>query len=167
MTESIRYLTVDELVYINEQIRAEEAIHTIVEGKRAVREMGRLEAAAARPMASAFGADAYPTLPEKAAALLHSITRNHPFADGNKRTGTAALIFFLEVNGQAPTWAAPEALCQIVALAEGYVEMEAFAEWLPLRPGLYYPEPDQARDTAHLVRIMQEHRWLLDELAKT
>jgi death on curing protein len=72
MNDSPRYLTVDELVYINEQIRAEDTIHTIVEGKRAVREMGRLEAAAARPMASAFGADAYPTLPEKAAALLHS-----------------------------------------------------------------------------------------------
>ncbi len=167
MTESIRYLTVDELVYINEQIRAEDVIHTIVEGKRAVREMGRLEAAAARPLASAFGADAYPTLPEKAAALLHSITRNHPFADGNKRTGTTALIFFLEVNGQAPAWDAQEALRQIVALAEGYVEMEAFAEWLPLQPGAPHLEPDHARDVAHLTRIMQDHRWLLDELAKT
>jgi death-on-curing protein len=167
MTDSPRYLTVDELVYINEQIRAEDAIHTIVEGKRAVREMGRLEAAAARPMASAFGADAYPTLPEKAAALLHSITRNHPFADGNKRTGTTALIFFLEVNGQSPRWEAAEALRQIVALAEGYVEMEAFAAWLPLHPTESQPHPDHARDVEHLAQIMRDHHWLLDALAKT
>jgi death-on-curing protein len=167
MTDSLRYLTVDELVYINEQIRAEDAIHTIVEGKRAVREMGRLEAAAARPMASAFGADAYPTLPEKAAALLHSVTRNHPFADGNKRTGTVALIFFLEVNGQAPRWSAEDALRQIVALAEGHVEMEAFAAWLPLTATAPQPQPDHALDVAHLGRIMGDHRWLLDALAKT
>jgi Fic/DOC family len=96
-----------------------------------------------------------------------SCTRNHPFADGNKRTGTAALIFFLEVNGQSPAWDAPEALRQIVALAEGYLEMEAFVGWLPLRPAERHPEPDHTRDIDHLAQIMRDHRWLLDELAKT
>ena len=61
----MRYVTVDELVYINEQVVTGEAIHSIVEGKRAVRDMGLLEAAAARPMASAFGEDAYMTLGRK------------------------------------------------------------------------------------------------------
>ena len=51
----MRYVTVDELVYINQQVVTGEAIHSIVEGKRAVRDMGLLEAAAARPIASAFG----------------------------------------------------------------------------------------------------------------
>jgi death-on-curing protein len=46
-----------------------------------------------------FGEDAYPTLFEKAAALLHSISSNHSFVDGNKRTGWASAIVFLDING--------------------------------------------------------------------
>ena len=114
----MRYVTVDELVYINEQVVTGEAIHSIVEGKRAVRDMGLLEAAAARPMASAFGEDAYLTLGEKAAVLLHSVARNHAFADGNKRTATVAALFMLAVNGQQVTWDDNEALSWIIAIAE-------------------------------------------------
>jgi len=64
-----------------------------------VRDWGLLESAAARPKASVFGEDAYPTLFEKAAALLHSIASNHSLIDGNKRTGWAAAIVFLDING--------------------------------------------------------------------
>ena len=107
----MRYVTVDELVYINEQVVTGEAIHSIVKGKRAVRDMGLLEAAAARPMASAFGEDAYLTLGEKVAVLLHSVARNHAFADGNKRTATVAALFMrswigliLAVSSAARSW---------------------------------------------------------------
>ena len=62
----MRYLTIDELIYINEQVTAASTkIHTIVDGKRKVRDMGLLEAAAGRPMTTVFGEDAYPTLQEK------------------------------------------------------------------------------------------------------
>jgi death-on-curing protein len=64
-----------------------------------VRDAGLLEGAAARPQATVGGADAYPDLVTKAAALLHSLARNHPLLDGNKRLALAALVVFLGVNG--------------------------------------------------------------------
>lgn len=64
-----------------------------------VREYGLLDAAIARPKATVFGVDAYPELFEKAAALLHSLARNHALVDGNKRTAWAAASVFLAVNG--------------------------------------------------------------------
>lgn len=63
-----------------------------------IHDYGLLAAAVARPQASAFGQDAYPGPWEKAAALLHSLTANHPFVDGNKRAGWNAAWTFLEVN---------------------------------------------------------------------
>jgi death on curing protein len=161
----MRYVTVDELVYINEQVVTGEAIHSIVEGKRAVRDMGLLEAAAARPMASAFGQDAYETLGEKAAVLLHSVARNHAFADGNKRTATVAALFMLAVNGQRVTWDDSEALTWIIAIAEGKQTPEAFAAWLPTETGETLPDADAARDSALIAQLAERHAWLLAELA--
>ena len=63
-----------------------------------VRDFGLLSAAVARPRASAFGEEAYPDPWAKAAALLHSLTRNHPFVDGNKRAGWNSAWTFIEVN---------------------------------------------------------------------
>jgi len=163
----MRYLTIDELIYINEQVtRASSKIHTIVDGKRKVRDMGLLEAAAGRPMTTVFGQDAYPTLQEKAAALLHSIARNHPFADGNKRTATVAALFMLEVNGLCVTWDATQALTYLVEMAEGELDVSSFASWLPTEACL--PSPDENADAdMHVIRhILDTHRWLLDELAK-
>jgi death-on-curing protein len=64
-----------------------------------VRDFGLLSSAVARPRASAFGEEAYPNPWVKAAALLHSLTRNHPFVDGNKRAGWNSVWTFIEVNG--------------------------------------------------------------------
>lgn len=64
-----------------------------------LRDVGLLEAALARPRTSVFGEDAYPTLHQKAAALLQSIVLNHPLIDGNKRLGFAATAVFLDING--------------------------------------------------------------------
>jgi len=161
----MRYVTVDELVYINEQVVTEEAIHSIVEGKRAVRDMGLLEAAAARPMASAFGQDAYLTLGEKAAVLLHSVARNHAFADGNKRTATVAALFMLAVNGQQVTRDDAEALSWIIAIAEGKQTPEAFAAWLPTEASEPTPEADAVRDTELIKQLISTHNALLVELA--
>lgn len=159
----IRYVTVDELIYINAQLIR--PIHTIVEGKRAVRDMGLLEAAAGRPMQSVFGQDAYPTLPEKAAVLLHAIARNHPFADANKRTASVGAIFMLEANGFTPVWSPAEALERIVMLAEGKSEPDALAGWLPLQVCPPRLVPDASSDMEHVAQILRQHRWLLDELA--
>lgn len=161
-----RFLTVDELIYINEQIPNSDRIHRILKGKQRVRDMNLLEAAWGRPMQTVFGADAYPTVPDKAAALLHGVGRNHPFADGNKRTATIAALFMLRINGLRPTWIPAEALEKIAALAEGKLSAEDFAAWLPVEPCPPSPEPDAAADAAAIADIMAQHRWLLDELAK-
>ncbi len=65
----------------------------------AVADYGLLDSAVARPRATAFGLDAYPTLLTKAAALMQSLARNHPLVDGNKRTAWAAAWTFLTING--------------------------------------------------------------------
>lgn len=64
-----------------------------------IRDLGLLGAAVARPRASAFGDDAYPDVWSKAAALLHSIVKNHALVDGNKRLGWVACAVFLDLNG--------------------------------------------------------------------
>jgi death on curing protein len=161
----VRYVTLDELVYINEQVLADQPIHTIVEGKRAVRDMSLLESAVGRPQQSIFGADAFPTLPEKAAALLHAIARNHPFADGNKRTAALAALFMLLVNGARVEWDAAQALEWIVGLAEGRQTVAGFAVWLPLHTGEAILAAQAEADMATIRDLMTAHEWLLRELA--
>ncbi|NKY55872.1 type II toxin-antitoxin system death-on-curing family toxin [Nocardia flavorosea] len=75
------------------------AIAGDVAGGYIVRDPGLLESATARPQATVFGADAYPSLWDKAAALLHSIAKNHPLIDGNKRLAITAGAIFLARNG--------------------------------------------------------------------
>lgn len=87
-----------------------------------IRDIGLLEAASGRAQASAFGEDAYPTLHEKAAALMHSIARNHPLVDGNKRLALAATIAFLGINGVRLTLSENEAYDLTIAVATGEVD---------------------------------------------
>ena len=84
------YLTLPELLHVAGRVLGPEV---------AVRDYGLLEAALARPQATAFGKDAYPSLDAKAAALLHSLARNHALIDGNKRLAWTATWFFLGLNG--------------------------------------------------------------------
>lgn len=64
-----------------------------------IRDLGLLSSAVERPKTTLFGADAYPDLMTKAAALLHSIVKNHALVDGNKRLAWLATAVFLETNG--------------------------------------------------------------------
>ena len=64
-----------------------------------VGDYGLLESAVARPQATVFGEDAYPTIHEKAAALLQSLATNHALVDGNKRTAFVATALFYGLNG--------------------------------------------------------------------
>ncbi|GAA0569264.1 type II toxin-antitoxin system death-on-curing family toxin [Actinomadura livida] len=98
---SVRYLTAEESVAIGGRI---------VDGNLIVRDFGLVASAAARPSTTAFGTDPYPTLLEKAAALLHSLTTSHPFTDGNKRVAFAATDVFLKLNGARFDPAAEEEL---------------------------------------------------------
>lgn len=160
----MRYPTYSELIFINGKIHNSRAIMT---GKQKVRDIDLLLAAVERPKSSAFGQDAYPTLQEKAVALLHSVTRNHPFKDGNKRTGTVGALFLLAINGERVVWHPPEALEIIVALAEGRRDMASVVAWLVTEPtGETAPEPDAVRDTMMIDQLIAEQKWLLDELAE-
>ncbi|MDN5892820.1 MAG: type II toxin-antitoxin system death-on-curing family toxin [Nocardioides sp.] len=88
-------------------------------GEVPVRDHGLLQSALARPRASVFGSDAYLTLEEKAAALLHSLARNHALVDGNKRLALAATIAFLGVNGRRLTLTNDEAYHLVMEVAAG------------------------------------------------
>lgn len=87
-----------------------------------VRDHGLLESALARPRASAFGADAYPSIHEKAAALLHSLARNHALVDGNKRLALAGVIAFLGMNGLRLTLSNDEAYELVMGVATGELD---------------------------------------------
>jgi len=88
----------------------------------AVRDYGLLEAALARPKATAFGKDAYPDLDAKAAALLHSIARNHALIDGNKRLALAAVIAFCGLNGRRLTLTNDAAYDLVISVASGKLD---------------------------------------------
>jgi death on curing protein len=84
------YLDLDDLLA---------AADAAVGGSAQIRDVGLLQAAAARPKATVFGEDAYRSLDDKAAALLHSLVTGHPLIDGNKRLGWVALRLFYLLNG--------------------------------------------------------------------
>ena len=89
-----------------------------------VRDLGLLDSAVARPRASAFAQDAYPTIELKAAALLHSLARNHPLVDGNKRLSWLAVVVFLDLNGCEVTVSDEEAFQLVMDVACGDIELE-------------------------------------------
>jgi death-on-curing protein len=91
-------------------------------GDPAVRDYGLLESALARPQASAFGEDAYPDIDHKAAALLHSLARNHALVDGNKRLALAGTIAFLGMNGIRLTLSNDEVYDLVMSVATGALE---------------------------------------------
>ena len=107
------YLTLPELLHVAERTLGPEY---------SVRDYGLLEAALARPQATAFGKDAYPDLDAKAAALLHSIARNHALIDGNKRLALAAVIAFYGLNGRRLTLTNDAAYDLIMSVASGQLD---------------------------------------------
>ena len=98
-----------------------------------VRDLGLLDSAVLRPMSSAFGEDAYPTLTLKAAALLHSIVTNHALVDGNKRLGWLATTVFMDTNGEPVELADDDAFQLVLAIAEGSLDVEDIAAQLTPR----------------------------------
>jgi death on curing protein len=108
-----RHLTVEQALRI---------ARAAVGGPVYVRDIGLLEAAVHRPGASVLGHDAYPSLLEKAGALLHSLARNHPLVDGNKRLAWLATWVFLAKNGGELDPGDDEAYALVVAVAAGEID---------------------------------------------
>lgn len=99
-------------------------------GSSAIRDLGALESALAQPRATFGEDDLYPTLVEKAAALGFSLIRNHPFVDGNKRIGHAAIEVFLVLNGHQLDATVDDAERVILGVAAGTIGRDEFAEWI-------------------------------------
>jgi death on curing protein len=99
-----------------------------------VRDIGLLAAACARSQATALGEQAYPSLDLKAAALLHSLVRNHALVDGNERLAWLATVVFCDLNGDTVELGDDAALELVMAAAEGQLDVEQIAHRLALRP---------------------------------
>ena len=97
-----------------------------------VRDIGLLDSAVNRPRSSAFGEDAYPSLSLKAAALLHSMTKNHALVDGNKRLAWLSTVVFCDLNGFAPRLTDDEAFQLVWDIASSEVDVALIAERLRL-----------------------------------
>ena len=118
--EEIDYPTVDDLLEI-----AAGVLDNV-----ALRDAGLLAVAAGRPRVTVFGADAYPTLDDKAAALLHSLVRNHSLVDGNKRLAWTATRVFYILNGRDLTYSVDEAETLVLAAAAGELDVPELATWI-------------------------------------
>ncbi len=118
--ESIDYLTVDDLLEIAAGVLPDVAL----------RDRGLLASAATRPQTTVFGEDAYPTFAEKAAALMHSIARNHALVDGNKRLAWAATRVFCLLNGRDLVFSVDDAEEMVLGVATGVLDVPVLAEMI-------------------------------------
>ena len=124
MAGSVRYLSLIEVLELHR--RLVEATG----GATGLRDLGALQSALAQPRATYGGEALYPTLEEQAAALGYSLTLNHPFVDGNKRVGHAAMAVFLALNGRELVSSIEEAERIMLDLAAGHLTREQLLEWL-------------------------------------
>jgi death-on-curing protein len=120
----MRYLALGEVLDLYDQIMSKSG------GTIGIRDLGALESAMAQPRMTFGGKELYPSLSEKAAALGYSRVINHPFVDGNKRIGHAAMEVFLVLNGYEIQTPVDEQQRMMLRLAAGEVERDALATWL-------------------------------------
>ena len=119
-----RYLTFAEVLELHQSVLERWG------GAGGIRDINALESALAQPRQSFGDADLYPDFPSKAAALCFSLVLNHPFIDGNKRIGHAAMEVFLMVNGQELRAAVDDQERTMLDLAAGQLSRDAFLEWV-------------------------------------
>jgi death-on-curing protein len=120
----MRYLSLQEVISLHSLLIAQSG------GSSGLRDRGALESAVAQPEASFGGEELYPDLASKAAALGHSLIQNHPFVDGNKRVGHAAMEVFLFVNGHEIAASIDEQEHIIISVASGKMARIELGEWL-------------------------------------
>lgn len=95
-----------------------------------IRDENLLESAIEAPFQTFGGQDLYPTLIEKAARLCYGLVKNHPFLDGNKRTGIHVALVLLEINGAEIEYTDDELINEIFGIADGSISYEDFLNWL-------------------------------------
>lgn len=120
----MRFLTLKELFELHRRVIEQSG------GPAGIRDTGLLESALAQPQMTSGGEELYPTIVEKASALGFSLIKNHPFVDGNKRVGHAAMEVFLVLNGYEIDAHVHEQEQIVLRLASGEAGREEFTDWL-------------------------------------
>ena len=120
----MRYLTLSEALELHRRVIGQSG------GALGVLNLGALESALAQPRMTFGGRELYPSIVDKAAALGYSLIQNHPFLDGNKRTGHAAMEVFLFLNGFEIQSSVDEQERIVLQVASGEMDREAFTLWL-------------------------------------
>ena len=120
----MRYLSLQEVISLHSLLITQSG------GSSGLRDRGALESAVAQPEASFGGEDLYPDLASKAAALGHPLIQNHPFVDGNKRIGHAAMEVFLLLNSYEIDASVDDQEKIIIAVASGKVSRMELSEWI-------------------------------------
>lgn len=113
---------------MTEYVEPEQALALITKLGLHVRDEGLLFSALARPSASMFGIDAYPTLEGKVAALISSLGQNHALFDGNKRISLYLSFIFVRLNGFELTFTNDEAFDLVLAVAQSRLDLDEIAE---------------------------------------
>jgi death on curing protein len=120
----VKYLTSEQVLFIHSRII------DATGGAHGVRDLGLLQSAVTRPRATFQGKDLYRDVFFKAAALMESLSQNHPFIDGNKRTAISSAAIFLELNGHKLEAEQKEVVTFAVSVATGKRRFEEIVEWL-------------------------------------
>ena len=123
----MRYLTLSEVLEVHRQVMAQTG------GAEGLMHLPALESTLAQPQMTFGGEELYPTFVDKAAAFGYALIQNHPFLDGNKRTGHAAMEVFLVLNGYEIRAAVDEQEHMILQVAASELDREAFTAWLRTR----------------------------------
>ncbi len=119
----MNYLTPEQVLFIHYRLIEETG------GCQGIRDIALLQSAVSRPMATFDNNDLCPDLFSKAAALMHSIIKNHPFVDGNKRTAITAASIFLLRNGYSLKTSNKALERFTLKVVNEYVELQAIAKW--------------------------------------
>ena len=120
----MRYLTLSEALELHRRVIGQSG------GALGILNLGALESALAQPRMTFAGVELYPSIVDKAATLGFSLIQNHPFLDGNKRTGHAAMEVFLLLNGFEIQASVDEQERIVLQLASGEMDRQAFTLWL-------------------------------------
>lgn len=129
----MRYLSLSQVLQLHEELIASSG------GSFGVRDLGRIEAAVAQPKATFDGAELYPSLEAKAAALCFALVQGHAFIDGNKRIGHAALEVFLVLNGREIEASVDEQERLVLGVAKSQISQDELVDWVRRHMALRRP----------------------------
>lgn len=121
------YLQPEQVLFLHDRLIEETG------GEHGVRDLGALESALARPETGFGTTEFYPDLMTKAAVLMDGIIRNHPFVDGNKRTGIAVAALFLQLNGYGLTATNDELEAFTLQVTVGKPTLSEIADWFRVK----------------------------------